>query len=90
MKPSTDEAKELLELAERDRLAFEALVASKDIHISMPLFHAQQYVEKVMKAMLVTQGAIFRRTHDLLELAELLQQPSRVGTFFVPTRKLSR
>lgn len=74
MKPNTDEAKELFKLAERDRLAFDTLVTSEDIHVSMPLFHAQQYVEKVMEAVLVTHGAVFRRTHDLLELAGLLQR----------------
>ena len=36
-------------------------------------FYAQQIVEKTMKAVLVSNSAVFRRTHDLLELARLVQ-----------------
>lgn len=72
MTPTTEEARDLLELADRDRHALRVLAADGDVHSSIPLFPAQQYVEKGFKAVLVSHGAVFRRTHDLLELAGLL------------------
>jgi len=33
-------------------------------------YHAQQAVEKVMKAWLVWHGRPFRKTHQLVEIAE--------------------
>jgi HEPN domain-containing protein len=35
-------------------------------------FHAQQAVEKVLKALLVFAGVPFARTHDVIRLAQLL------------------
>ena len=35
-------------------------------------FHCQQAAEKLLKALLSERGAIFRRTHDLTELCDLL------------------
>lgn len=69
-----EEAARLLSLAERDLDAFEALIAVPCIHISIIGFHAQQYVEKVMKAALVARGAVFHRTHNLMTLAQLLKE----------------
>ena len=37
-------------------------------------FHAQQAVEKCLKAVLYEKHVDFRRTHDLTELAALLQR----------------
>ncbi len=35
-------------------------------------FHAQQSVEKRMKAVLACNGIVYRRTHDILELIDIL------------------
>ncbi len=35
-------------------------------------FHAQQAVEKMLKAVLARAGVAFRRTHDLAELLDVL------------------
>jgi HEPN domain-containing protein len=37
-------------------------------------FHAQQCVEKYLKALLVAQGLTFPRTHDLAALSDLCRQ----------------
>ena len=37
-------------------------------------FHAQQAVEKGLKAVLASRGARFERTHDLDRLLELLEE----------------
>jgi len=71
--PATPEARALLGTAERDRVTVEVLLRYPDSPITSVCFHAQQYLEKVMKAVLVSHAVIFRRTHDLEELADLLE-----------------
>ena len=73
-KPATAEARALLRVAGRDWKTVELLLQHPDAPISSVCFHAQQYMEKAMKAVLVSNAVIFRRTHDLEELADLLEQ----------------
>jgi len=73
-KPATAEAQALLRAAERDRKTVELLLQHPDAPVSSVCFHAQQYLEKAMKAVLVSNAVIFRRTHDLEQLADLLEQ----------------
>ncbi len=65
-------------------------LAKTALHRKKPLltgvcFHAQQCVEKYMKALLVSRNAIFPKTHDLLMLNNLC---SRVGIFLEIDPKL--
>ena len=73
-KPATAEARALLRAAGRDWKTVELLLQHPDAPISSVCFHAQQYMEKAMKAVLVSNAVIFRRTHDLEELADWLEQ----------------
>ncbi len=73
-KPATAEAQVLLRAAERDWKTVELLLQHPDAPVSSVCFHAQQYLEKAMKAVLVSNAVIFRHTHDLEELASLLEQ----------------
>jgi HEPN domain-containing protein len=73
-KPATAEAQALLRAAEQDWKTVELLLQHPDAPVSSVCFHAQQYLEKVMKAVLVSNAVIFRRTHDLEELADLLER----------------
>jgi HEPN domain-containing protein len=50
-------------LGQKDAAALENLVA----------FHAQQAVEKALKAVLVSRGIDFPKTHDLAQLREFIQ-----------------
>jgi HEPN domain-containing protein len=68
MNPRLEEAEQLLAAGERDRTAFRILNRDSEAPNEIVLFHAQQAAEKFIKAALVTQGIVFRRTHDLLEL----------------------
>lgn len=65
-------AETLLISAERDRQAFLKLSGDPALHDSLAGFHAQQAVEKALKAVLSQAGVAFRRTHDLAELLDLL------------------
>ena len=75
-KRATAEAQALLRAAEGDWKTVELLLQHRDAPVSSVGFHAQQYLEKVMKAVLVSNAVIFRRTHDLEELADLLERQS--------------
>ncbi len=69
-------AQMLLRKARQDEFTLEKLVpdpASPDEVIG---FHAQQAVEKMLKAVLAQSAVPYRRTHDLLELFDLLRKNS--------------
>ena len=63
----------LLVAAERDRGAFHKLAEDPELHDSLAGFHAQQAVEQALKAVLAHVGVAFRRTHDIAELLDLLE-----------------
>jgi HEPN domain-containing protein len=58
--------------AENDLKSASHLLKLKDCPTDTVCFHAQQCVEKCIKAMLVAQERAFRRTHDVRELIVLL------------------
>jgi len=72
MTPLREEALKFIELAERDRRAFHVLAAATEIDHAVAGFHAQQAVEKALKAVLIGHGVEFKRTHDLQLLADRL------------------
>lgn len=74
MSPHIEEAWRALHLADRDIHAFHVLDEDPDCHRSIVCFHAQQAIEKSLKAVLFSCRAEFKRTHDLVELAFLLHQ----------------
>jgi HEPN domain-containing protein len=74
MTPHREEALRSLSLADHDIAAFEALRQHSEVHPAMACFHAQQAVEKCLKAVLFARLVEFRRTHDLIELADLLER----------------
>jgi HEPN domain-containing protein len=69
-----DRARRLLVLAERDIISFRALSSHPEVDISATGFFAQQVVEKCLKAVAEYHGIVFRRTHDVDELVDLLLQ----------------
>lgn len=68
MTPQLEEALRLLRLAERDRDVFEVLAASGGNTHAAAGFHAQQAVEKALRALLCFRDIDFPRTHDLESL----------------------
>lgn len=63
-----------MHLADRDIVVFNILKKEPDAHFSIVCFHAQQAVEKALKAVLFSRQIEFKRTHSLTELALLLRQ----------------
>lgn len=72
MKPNIEEALLSLSLADRDIKAFEVLCDAAGVHLSVVFFHAQQAVEKALKASLFANRIEFGRTHDQIKLVQLL------------------
>jgi len=69
-----DLAKKFLELAARDRNALRVLAADDSTADETVGFHAQQTVEKCLKAVLILHAIEFRKTHALDELIDLLHK----------------
>ncbi|TGO02012.1 hypothetical protein PN36_32105 [Candidatus Thiomargarita nelsonii] len=63
-----------MQLAYRDIKAFMVLKDAPDIHLTTVCFHAQQAVEKFLKAVLIRHGVELRRTHDLEALSFRLKE----------------
>lgn len=72
MNPSAEEAIRFFRLACRDKETFSLLSGLPQADNAAIGFHAQQSIEKALKAVLFLKGVEFRRTHDLEELASLL------------------
>jgi len=66
-----DLARELLERAEDDERAACALVPVSEVSNAIVCFHAQEAVEKAIKAVLAMRGAEFPFTHNLALLLQL-------------------
>ena len=67
-----EEALSLLKLAGRDWEILLVLHDAERVHLSGVAFHAQQLVEKSLKALLANADLPFDRTHDLVRLAGTL------------------
>lgn len=63
---------EWVEKAENDFKSATHLLTMEDCPTDTICFHAQQCVEKYLKALLVAQGTAFRKIHDLGELVALI------------------
>lgn len=66
----------LLRKAGEDRAAVRALLDDESISDDVIGFHAQQAIEKAMKAVLVVHGVAFRRAHDLNYLLQVAEEGS--------------
>lgn len=71
--PDLEEAQLLLRKAREDADAVKKLTPDSDIADSIVGFHAQQAVEKALKAVLAASGDDFPWTHDLRHLMDRLE-----------------
>jgi HEPN domain-containing protein len=71
MNEHSEQAQALLDAAVRDCLTLQLLRESGRAPNESMGFHAQQACEKYLKAVLVSCGIIFDRSHDLVALAAL-------------------
>jgi len=66
------EAQGWLQKAQSDLRSIEILMADSKPPLDSVCFHAQQAVEKTLKALLTAYGTPFPKTHDLARLVHLL------------------
>lgn len=79
-----------LALAREDLAVAEHLIVSGTTFYGIVAFHAQQAVEKYMKAFLVAHEISFRKTHDLVQLMDLIVEINRpLGEALEPCATLS-
>jgi HEPN domain-containing protein len=71
MADQSDLARELVGLADDDRVAAEALLEVAAVSDAIVAFHAQQAVEKALKAVLAAAGNEFPFTHNIAHLMQL-------------------
>jgi HEPN domain-containing protein len=69
-----NEAAKLLRLARKDLVGFRILRDTDEADASLALCHAQQCVEKCLKAVLAYHSRFVPKIHDLLGLAELVEK----------------
>jgi len=69
-----DEARAMLTVAQHDFAAIEALCDMPAIATEIVGFHAQQAVEKALKAWIAWTGRDFPYTHNLVALFNLLEE----------------
>jgi HEPN domain-containing protein len=69
-----EHAREMITLAQRDLKALQGMLDAETFADEIFGFHAQQAVEKALKAWLSLIGVEYPRTHDLEELLELLEE----------------
>jgi HEPN domain-containing protein len=74
MKQPLDLARQFLAVADNDIKAFQKLAEDANIADASVGFHAQQAVEKCLKAVLALHSIKFRKKHDLGELLDLYEQ----------------
>ena len=60
--------------SDSDIAAFHVLSVRHDVRGETAMFHAQQAVEKMLKSVLIRIGVEFRKTHDLIELADRIER----------------
>ena len=68
-----------VEKAEHDLLNIENNLAASQVPWDTVCFHAQQCVEKYLKAILTLRGVDFPKSHDLTELLALVPSDIRLG-----------
>lgn len=73
MSPEREEAEGLLKRAAEDATAVAKFAGDRDLADAVVGFHAQQAVEKALKAVLAAAGVEIPRTHDIRFVIELLE-----------------
>jgi len=73
MSKSSEHAHLLLTKAAEDLYALERLLQDEQVAVSVVGFHAQQAVEKCLKAVLASRAVSYPWTHDLEGLVEVIQ-----------------
>ena len=82
--PGLDHARGLLAMARKDFDALRGMIDNSLFANEIFGFHAQQAIEKSLKAWLAVRSVEFPRTHDLSRLLDLLERDGVAVSLFWP------
>lgn len=88
MSPVVEEASRFISLATDDERAFHVLMQHANVRFATACFHGQQAVEKALKAVLILRGVEYPHTHNVEELARLVEDSG--GELPISPRELRR
>lgn len=74
MKKHLEQARLYIQKASEDEVLLNKIVDDLDVSDNIFGFHAQQAIEKLLKALLSTKSVRFKKTHNLRELMDLLAE----------------
>jgi HEPN domain-containing protein len=72
-KSDKDHARQLLDMANKDHSALSHMVDSANFSDEVFGFHAQQTIEKALKAWIAVQGLVYPKSHDVSALVKILR-----------------
>ena len=85
-----DLARVFLNKALQDEQVVDKLIDDRAISDEAIGFHCQQAAEKLLKSLLIDKQILFRRTHDLTELAGLLEENGiNLPNLLIPIKMLT-
>jgi HEPN domain-containing protein len=72
-KSDQDHARQLLEMANKDHSALSHMLDSVGFSDEVFGFHAQQTIEKALKAWIAARGLVYPKSHDVSALVKILR-----------------
>jgi HEPN domain-containing protein len=72
-KSDKDHARQLLDMANKDHSALSHMVDSANFSDEVFGFHAQQTIEKALKAWIAVRGLVYPKSHDVSALVKILR-----------------
>jgi HEPN domain-containing protein len=72
-KSDKDHARQLLDMANKDHSALSHMVDSANFSDEVFGFHAQQTIEKALKAWIAARGLVYPKSHDVSALVKILR-----------------
>lgn len=76
-KSDKEHAKQLLSMAVKDHNALAGMLDAKNFSEEVFGFHAQQTVEKALKAWIAGLGSIYPKSHDVSVLIKILKDAGK-------------
>lgn len=72
-KSDKDHARQLLEMADKDHSALSHMLDTASFSDEVFGFHAQQTIEKALKAWIAGRGLVYPKSHDVSALVKILR-----------------
>ena len=73
-KSDKEHAEQLLRMAAKDRMALASMLDAQSFSEEVFGFHAQQTVEKALKAWIASLGSMYPKSHDISVLIKILTE----------------